>query len=245
MCLNACKNAEVTRCMFFSYRTYSDGIMYSDCEDGYAHDNFVRTGDDAIEVKAFTNTANQTNNILFENNCVWTDKGIAYGCIYESVHDIENVYFKNNSVGFAQASWSNHLGCCVIQMGSMKQATWHDVYFENIEIYKTSCAAISLYNRAANEREGGRIRNIYFKDITVKYMQELNLPVYAINIVIKLADGVDYRNSTIGTLYIDNLTYLGEEITSSNYLDYTNIDLSEEAKFSKSNIKINTLLEAE
>ena len=245
MCLNACKNAEVTRCMFFSYRTYSDGIMYSDCEDGYAHDNFVRTGDDAIEVKAFTNTANQTNNILFENNCVWTDKGIAYGCIYESVHDIENVYFKNNSVGFAQASWSNHLGCCVIQMGSMKQATWHDVHFENIEIYKTSCAAISLYNRASNEREGGKIRNIYFKDITVKYMQELNLPVYAINIVIKLADGVDYRNSTIGTLYIDNLTYLGEEITSSNYLDYTNIDLSEEAKFSKSNIKINTLIEEE
>ena len=46
-------------------------------------------------------------------------------------------------------------------------------------------------------------------------------------------------------LYIDNLTYLGEEITSSNYLDYTNIDLSEEAKFSKSNIKINTLIEEE
>ncbi len=241
MCFNACKNAEITRSMFFSYRTFSDGIMYSDCEDGYAHDNFVRTGDDAIEVKAFTTSSNSTNNILFENNSVWTDKGIAYGCIYESVHDIQNVIFRNNSVGFAQAAWSDHLGCCVIQMGSMKTATWKNVYFENIEIYKTSCSAISVFNRANNTAEGGKIKDIYFKNINVKNAVQTNLPVYCISVVIRLADGVDFRNSTIGNLYVDNVKYNNVEITTDNYLDYTNINLSDTAKFSKSNIKINTL----
>ena len=245
MCFGACKNAEVTRCMFFSYRTYSDGIMYSDCEDGYAHDNFVRTGDDAIEVKAFTTTSNETNNILFENNAVWTDKGLAYGLVYESLHDAKNVYFKNNSVGFAQASWSEHLGCCVIQMGSMRKATWSDVHFENIEIFSTSCAPITLFNRANNQNEGGKIRNIYFKNITVKHINETNLPIYGINVVIRLGEGVDYTNATIGAAYIDNYRYCGIDITKDNYLDYTNIALSDGAKFSKSNLKINTLGEEE
>ena len=245
LCFWACKDVEVARCMFFSYRTFSDGIMFSDCEDSCAHDNFVRTGDDAIEVKSFTSADAQTNNILFENNAVWTDKGLAYGLVYESLHDAQNVIFRNNSVGFAQASWSEHLGCCVIQMGSMKKSTWSDIHFENIEIFSTSCAPISLYNRALNQNEGGKIRNIYFKNINVKHINQTNLPVYGINVVIRLGEGVNYTNATIGTAYIDNFNYCGVDITRDNYLDYTNIALSDGARFSKSNLKINTLDEEE
>jgi hypothetical protein len=241
MCFWGSKNVLATRNMFFSYRTYSDGIMFSDCEDSQATHNFVRTGDDALEVKSFTSGPYKTNNVLFENNAVWTDKGIAYGAIFESLHDVENVYFRNNSVGFAQASWSNHLGICTVQMGSVKNSTWHNIYFENIEVFKTSCAAVSVYNRATNENEGGKIRDIYFKNITVKHIKEINLPVFAINIVIRLDEGLDFRNSSIGSLYIDNLSYSGVNITPENYLEYSNIDISEYGRFSNSNIKINTL----
>lgn len=172
MCFHNSKNVEVSRCMFFSYRTYSDGVMFSDCKDSRARDCFVRTGDDAMEIKAFTDSTDPdcyTDGVLFENNCVWTDKGIGYGCIYESKHDIKNVIFRNNSIGFAQASWSEHLSCCTVQMGSVKTSTWEDIHFENMEVYKTSCALLSVFNRANNEREGGKIKDIYFENITAKY----------------------------------------------------------------------------
>lgn len=242
LCFGGSDNAIVKSCMFFSYRTFSDGIMFSDCTNCYASDNFVRTGDDAVEVKSFTSTsAGPTNNVVFENNSVWTDKGLAYGCVYESFNDISNVYFKNNSVGFAQSSWSEHLGCCVIQMGNTKESTWKDIHFENIEIFKTSNAVMSLYNNARNDKEGGKIRDIYFKNITAKYVKQTNLPVYCLNIIIRIASGVDSRNSTIGNIYIDNVNYVGVDITKNNYSNYTNIALDDGAMFSKAGIKINTL----
>ena len=242
MCLNNSRNVDVSRCMFFSYRTYSDGVMFSDCKDSTATDCFVRTGDDAMEVKAFTDSNDPecyTDGILFENNCVWTDKGIAYGCIYEAKHDVQNVVFRNNSVGFAQASWSEHLGCCVMQMGSVKGTVWEDVHFENIDVYKTSCALLSVFNRANNATEGGQIRNIYFENITAKYAVQTNLPVYCLSVVIRLLNGATWQNSTIGALYLDDITYAGTEITGENWREYTNIALDDGARFSDVNIKIN------
>lgn len=244
MCFNNSKNINVSRCMFFSYRTYSDGIMFSDCKDSTARECFVRTGDDAMEVKAFTDSNDSdcyTEGVLFENNCVWTDKGIAYGCIYESKHDVKNVVFRNNSVGFAQASWSEHLGCCVIQMGSVKTSTWEDVHFQNIEVYKTSCSLLSIFNRANNASEGGKIKDIYFENISAKYVEQTNLPVYCLSVVIRLLEGATWQNSTIGALYLDNITYAGTQITEDNYKEYTNIALDDGARFSESSIKINQL----
>ena len=244
MCFHNSKNVEVSRCMFFSYRTYSDGVMFSDCKDSRARDCFVRTGDDAMEVKAFTDSTDPdcyTDGVLFENNCVWTDKGIGYGCIYESKHDIKNVIFRNNSIGFAQASWSEHLGCCTVQMGSVKTSTWEDIHFENMEVYKTSCALLSVFNRANNEREGGKIKDIYFENITAKYAVQTNLPVYCLSVVIRLKEGATWQNSTIGALYLDNIRYAGAEIAADNYEEYTNIALDNGARFARSSIKVNKL----
>lgn len=244
MCFNNSKNAEVSRCMFFSYRTYSDGVMFSDCKNSIARDCFVRTGDDAMEVKAFTDSTDSdcyTDGLLFENNCVWTDKGIGYGCIYESKHDIKNVIFRNNSIGFAQASWSEHLGCCTVQMGSVKTSTWEDIHFEDMEVYKTSCALLSVFNRANDETEGGKIKDVYFRDITAKYAVQTNLPVYCLSVVIRLKEGASWQNSTIGALYLDNIRYAGTEITAENYEEYTNIALDDGARFARSSIKVNKL----
>lgn len=244
LCFWYCKDVKVNRNMLLGYRTYSDGVMFSDCKNSWAKNCFVRTGDDAMEVKAFTASTNAdcyTDNVLFENNSVWTDKGIAYGVIYESLHKVENVYFKNNSVGFAQAAWSDHLGICVIQMGSDKSATWQKVYFENIEAYKINASLISVFNRANNNNEGGLIKDIYFKNIKAKYAEQTNLPVYAINIVIRILNDAQGTNSRIGRLYIDNVEFAGVAITPENYQEYLNCDISEQATFSFNNIKINTL----
>lgn len=242
MCFNAAKNVEVSKCMFFSYRTYSDGIMFSDCQDCYAHDNFVRTGDDAMEVKSFTSMGlTPTKNVVFENNSAWTDKGLAYGCVYEAYNDVGEVYFKNNSVGFAQASWSEHLGCLVMQMGNNKNATWEKVYFENIEIFKTACSAITIYNKAANSSEGGRIRNIEFKNVTVKYADKKNsaLPPYGINIVIRLGDGVLSDNAKIGTIKVENLVFESTKVNKNNYNNYTSIKIDANASFNSKSLVIN------
>ncbi len=245
LCFWYCQNVKVSQCMIFGYRTYSDGVMFSDCQDSYASDCFVRTGDDGMEVKSFTASTDEncsTKNVVFENNNVWTDKGIAYGCIYESVHDVEDVYFKNNAVGFAQSAWSDHLGVCVIQMGSSKASTWQNIYFENIEAYKINCSLLSVFNRANNDNEGGLIKNIYFKNVSAKHIEQTNLPLYALNIVIKINNNAPSTNSRIGRLYLDNIDYAGILITDENINEHLNCNISEGAAFTTNNIKINTLV---
>lgn len=242
MCASACENAWISRCMFFGYRTFSDGIMLSDCMDSGARDNFVRTGDDAIEVKSFSGNADPnvyTRNVLYENNCVWTDKGIAYGCIYESRKTIDGVYFRNNSVGFAQAAWSDHLGCAVMQMGSQKGTVWQNVYFEKMEVYSASCALVSIFNRAVNEEEGGVIKNVFCKDLVLKYAAETQRPVSALSVVIRLGEGVSGSNCKINNIRLDNVTFAGTALTALNLADYASFSIAEGATFSKSTIKIN------
>ena len=241
MCFTDCENVRVSRCMFFSYRTFSDGIMLSDCRDSGATDCFVRTGDDAIEVKS-TSSRNgaMTRNIVYENNCVWTDKGIGYGAIYEAAHDMDGVLFRNNSIGFAQAAWSEHLGCCTVQMGSNRDATWENIVFENIEIYKTNCAAMSVYDKAATASEGGTIRNVYFKNIVVKFAEQSNLPVYALRVTVRLGGGADGDNCSVRNLYIDGVDYQGTAVTAANYKTYSQIAVDEGATFSDRYIRVNT-----
>lgn len=244
MCADASQNVEISRCMFFSYRTFSDGIMLSDCMDSGAHDNFVRTGDDAIEVKAFSQNTDPefyTKNIVYENNCVWTDKGIGYGCIYECIKPVDGVTFRNNSIGFAQAAWSDHLGCATVQMGSVKGTTWQNIHFEDMEVYSSSCALISIFNRANNETEGGVIKNVYCKNITLKYATKTQRDVYALSVIIKLLNGAVGSNCRTSGIYLDNIMFAGTAITPENYTEYTYKEIAEGATFSNSAIKVNSL----
>lgn len=112
-------------------RGRSDAVRLQKCDcRGLFHPH----GDDAFETKS-TTANGLTDNVLFRNNAAWTDKAVAYGCIYESNHDTRNVRFENCSVGFALGTWSNHLGCCVIQMGNRKGAVMENITFDNIEVY--------------------------------------------------------------------------------------------------------------
>lgn len=209
LCMYACEDVQIDNCLFFAYRVFADGIMLSDCKNAVVEDNFVRTGDDAFETKSTTATG-LTQNVLFQNNAAWTDKAVAYGCIYESVHDTSGVTFKNCSVGFALGVWSNHLGCCVIQLGDRPGCVIEDIVFDNIEIFHSDNAGIlNCYIGGSGGRGAGygTIRNIYFRNITVKRNSGafLNVRTY------------DSENCFIYDLYLDNIVSNGVQLTPANY----------------------------
>ena len=210
LCMTLSRNADISRCMFFGYRTFSDGVMFTNCRDSYAHDCFVRTGDDGMEVKANASEGQTENTVLFEHNTVWTDKGIGYGVIFEANHDVSGVVFRGNSVGFAQADWSEHLGCCTVQMGSNKKTTFSDIHFENIEVYHTDCALCSVYDRATDETSGGKIDRIFFDNITARHASD-SAP--ALRVTMRLWNGAPAENCSVGNLYLDNISFRGLPLT--------------------------------
>jgi polygalacturonase len=195
--------------MLFAYRVFADGYMLSDCKDAVVEYNFARTGDDAFETKS-TSSSGLTERVLFQHNAAWTDKAVAYGCIYESNHDTRGVKFINNSVGFALGTWSPHLGCCVIQMGNRRGATIEDILFKNMEIYASYNNAILnvFIGGSGGIGEGwGTVNNIQFKNITatLNYGSVLNVQTRG------------SEDAYIKHLYLNNIVSNGERITSDNY----------------------------
>ena len=237
LCLNDCKEIKVHDCLFFGYRVYSDGIMLSDCKNAIVYQNFVRTGDDAFETKSTTATG-LTENVYFKNNDAWTDKGVAYGCIYESNHDTSDVHFEDNTVGFALGTWSNHLGCLVIQMGNRKGAKIHDITFNNIEIYASHNQAIMniFIGGSGGRGEGyGIVKDIYFKNVTARrnYGAFLNLRTY------------DSENCFIYDVYVDNVRSNDVLLTSENYKTEGYITDNVVGGYNFKRLRINTLKEGE
>lgn len=208
VCFNDCENVYVSDVFIMGYRVFSDGIMLSDCRNGVVENCFVRTGDDAFETKSTTKSGH-TDHILFRNNAAWTDKAVAYGCIYESNHDTKNVRFENNSVGFALGTWSKHLGCNVIQMGDNPQATMYDIKFVGTEIYTSYNQAIcNIYIGGSGGRgEGwGKVRDIFFEDITAENNHGLVLYVQT----------YENERSEISDIYFENIRSNGSLFTDES-----------------------------
>ena len=239
MCFNACTDVHVKDVMGFGYRTFADGVMLSDCADGVVEDCFIRTGDDAFETKSTTsaNNGKYTDNILFQNNAAWTDKAVAYGCIYESSKDTQNVTFLNNSVGFALGTWSSHLGCNVIQMGNNPQATMHDIKFIGTEVYTSYNQALCNIYIGGSGGQGagwGKVNKIYFRDITAKrnYGLVLNLRSYT------------QENTEIKNIYLDNVVSNGTLFTKELVSDDKYFkDSTQDGVFFSMSLYINTLEE--
>ena len=209
LCFTDCKNLHIFNNMLFAYRVFADGYMLSDCKDAVVEYNFARTGDDAFETKS-TSSSGLTERVLFQYNAAWTDKAVAYGCIYESNHDTRGVKFVNNSVGFALGTWSPHLGCCVIQMGNRRGATMEDILFKNTEIYVSYNNAILnvFIGGSGGIGEGwGTVNNIQFKNITAAYNYGAVL-----NVQTRTSE-----DSYIKHLYLNNITSNGEKLTAENY----------------------------
>ena len=231
LCFTNSNNVNISRCLFFGYRTYSDGIMLSDCQNSGAKYCFVRTGDDAIETKSTGSM--YTDGILYEYNTVWTDKANAYGAIYECNNHMQNVVFRNCSVGFAQPTWSERLGVMVVQMGNNREAVWEDIHFENIEVYRNDCALINitLRDEANNGVHGGTLKSVYFKNINSYRCYGYPFRLYVIT------------GGSVGQVYLNNVYYNGNKIVEKDLKnsDVMNITNSMVGWSKEKNIIINSL----
>ena len=185
---------------------------------------------DSLWLKKCTND----ENLIYEYNAVWTDKARGYGCIYECNNSVKNVVFRNNSIGFALATWADFLGCCVITMGNRRTTTWQDVHFENIEVYISYHAIINitLEDSLSNGIDGGKARDIYFENITAYRAYGLALRIYV------------QSGSSLGKVYLDNIKYNEHKLEESDLTSESVSILHYNPSWSiTSNVKVNSLTE--
>jgi polygalacturonase len=212
LCAYGAYNAEIKENLLLGYRTYSDGIMMSDCTKSVGSYNFVRTGDDAIEFKGtgwWEGEARRGKDCVYEYNDLWTDKGAGYCLTWESTCDMNGMVFRNNSVGFALPTWTSRNTALDCLLGTDADTKWSDITFENIEIYHVkSPNAINLQIQG----NGAILENITFKDITVKTAKN---GVYALRMHFS-ADG-----GKISGIKLQNVSFCGTKLTESKKNDPT------------------------
>ena len=210
MCFYNSDNVEIERNLLIGFRTYSDGIMMSECRNSVGRYNFVRTGDDAIEFKATGwGGKNDGHDCLYEYNTVWTDKATAYGIIWESECNMSNMTFKNNSVGFAQPTWSGGNNALDCRLGTNPERRWGDVTFENIEIYHVISPNVIIIQVSGN---GAIVDNIHYKNINVKSTE---FGTYAFQMYYGAAGG------SISNITIEDYTFCGKKLTAADKNDST------------------------
>ena len=205
MCFYNCDNAVAERNLLLSYRTYSDGIMMSECRNSAGRYNFVRTGDDAIEFKGTGWWGKAVGeNCVYEYNDLWTDKGAGYCLTWESFCDMKNMVFRNNSVGFAQPTWTDRNTALDCLLGTDASTRWGDVLFENIEIYHViSPNVINSQMTGA----GAVLDNITFRNISV-HSTEKGVYAYRMHYA---ADG-----GSISDITIENMDFCGKILTADD-----------------------------
>ena len=210
ICAYSSSNTVIEKNLLLGYRTYSDGIMMSECVGCTGRYNFVRTGDDAIEFKGtgWWNGDGKTGEAcVYEYNDLWTDKGAGYCLTWESERPMTNMKFINNSVGFAQPTWTDRNTALDCLLGTNPDTTWENVTFENIEIYHVkSPNAINVQIHG----KGAKLDNILFKNITVKTARR---GVYAFRMHFS-ADG-----GSIGNITLENVEFCGQKLTADDTKD--------------------------
>ncbi len=195
-------DVDISRNLLLGYRMYSDGIMMSGCVDSIGHHNFVRTGDDGIEFKG--THGNTGENCVYEYNDVWSDKGVCYGIIYESVASMKNMTFRNNSIGFAQSDWEARLAAIDCHLGTSASSKWSNVTFEDFEIYHVKSPNV-LSVRVVED--GGIFENITFKNITVKSVAP---DTHAFRMHFDAAGG------SISGIVLENISFCGTKLKATD-----------------------------
>ncbi len=205
--------------LLLGYRTYSDGIMMSECRDGYGAHNFVRTGDDAIEFKGTGwGGAAVGNGNVYEDNDVWTDKASAYCLTWESDCDMEGMIFRNNRVGFALPTWTPLSAPLDCRLGTNALKTWSDVLYRDIELYYVKTPNVILIQITGI---GGNFANIRFANISVAHAE---FGVYAAQLYLS-------GGGSIEDITISNYDFCGMPITEAHK------DNELVVKFSKPDLK--------
>lgn len=210
MCFYNCDNAVAEENLLLGYRTYSDGIMMSECRNSAGRYNFVRTGDDAIEFKGTGWWGEAVGeNCIYEYNDLWTDKGAGYCLTWESSCDMKNMVFRNNSIGFAQPVWTERNTALDCLLGTDAETRWGDVLFENIEIY---CVFSPNVINTQITGEGAILDNITFRNIRVRSAQK-DVVAYRMHF--------DADGGSISNILIENMDFCGRLLTAEDKYDET------------------------
>ena len=206
MCFYSNENVEIERNLLISYRTYSDGIMMSECRDSVGRYNFVRTGDDSIEFKGtgWWNGTTPGSNCVYEYNDLWTDKGAGYCLTYENNCAMSNMVFRNNSIGFAQPNWADRCTAIDVLLGINPETVWGNVTFENIEIYHVESPNVMQIYLKDNS---GTVENITFQNITVKSIS-MNTRIF------RLAK--DAPSGSISNVLLKNIMFTGKKLVEAD-----------------------------
>ncbi len=204
MCFYNCDDALMESNLLLAYRTYSDGLMMSECRDSVGRYNFVRTGDDAIEYKGTGWGGLATvSGCVYEYNDCWTDKGSGYCLTWESACDMTDMTFRNNSVGFAQPTWSSGNNALDCRLGTDVETRWGDVVFRDIEIYHVISPNVIITQMSGT---GAILDNILFENITVKSTE---IGVYAYTMSVS-------GNGTITGITLKNYNFCGTVLSSAD-----------------------------
>ena len=168
--LCGCEQAEVDSVSIFGYRENSDGIDIVSSEHVRVHDCFLRTGDDAVVVKAMLPPPRCGGRDIDCRRCVvWNDKVRCFGIAAESRNDISDVYFGDCDVIRSYADWTLELGALVVYIcdrALVSRVTFEDIRIEH-ECHLATHVMITQ-DFWSKDPEAGNIRDVTFRRISVK-----------------------------------------------------------------------------
>ena len=207
---NRCTGGRISNIAGFAYRTFTDGIMIANSSDMRVSDSFMRTGDDAFEVKSTGTGA--SFDIVYSDCHAWNDKAVGFGVIYEMNYPVENVRFLNCSVGFNMPVWDvTRAAASVCMCDYEKGLTNKDISFENFEVYYSLCPIISLCLHS------GTLENITFKNFSLA-RSYAEYPVYIKFNASYLggAKPTEKRLCKVKSVYFDDVKVEGSPLSSEN-----------------------------
>lgn len=186
------------------YRENSDGIDIVNSHRVTVEDCLIRTGDDAVVVKAMADPSVSGGGEILVRRCtIWNDKVRCLGITGETRSDISGVRFEDCDIVRSVAVWTEELGSLCIVVGD--SGTVSDVVFEDIRIEEErrhAMVCLIFKDRFSVDKAGGHIRNIVFRNIT--------LPVG----VPSLLHGYDEAHGIVDVM-LENITVGGELVTGA------------------------------
>ena len=202
-----CRDVLVEQIRIIGYRENSDGIDVVSTQRAVVQDCFIRTGDDAVVVKAMVRGVCGGKDILCQRCVVWNDKVRCFGVAAESVEDIADLVFRDCDVIRSYANWTLELGSLVVYI--CDHALVQNVLFDDIRIEHEVHMATHVHITKdfwAKTKDAGNIRNVTFRNIAVKPEIPSRVGGYDAEHCVR---GVHFENFTVAGKKADTLADAG------------------------------------
>ena len=234
--LYGCDNVDISGIKIISARPNGDGISVQSCRNVTVRDSFIRTWDDSLVVKNYSNRkGSDSADILFEDCQIWTDLAQSMEIGYETNKGgklkptIQNVTFSNITV-------LHNFHKPVMSIHNADDAEISDIVFRNITVEDASmgkgdagknCQLIDItiaQSSWSTSKKRGTVHDILFDGICV----------------LDGDDGIDFKEGNLCPIRIQgfdeehlcedvtirDLEILGKKVTQENYADNPDTSIS-------------------